>query len=399
VNETFTPAELEELLGRRPRAAVGPAERAALAGSSVLVTGAAGTIGSALACELAACGPATLALVDQSELGLFSLERRLRGRFPHVALQVSLLDVTAGAAIGRACRDARPDVVYHAAAYKHVTMAERAPAATVRANVLGTAAVAAAAAAVGARFVLISTDKAANPESVMGATKRLAEMVALQMASAAFRPIVVRFGNVLGSSGSVLQVMRECVRSGRPIPLTDPEATRFFMTAGEAVALVIRADLIARFPRVFWLDMGEPVRMADLAHRLLDHEEAAGFARVPIDIIGLRPGEKRTETLSDRALQFDRTVDRCIRAARQTVSAGMGATRLLARARQAVRLADDLAALELLAAAVDEFTPSGQAIAHARRQHAAGFAGRRTSPAAAPGPGATPTARRKRQAA
>ncbi len=364
---SFTADELQQLLGRAPRAIVAPRDRAAFAGRRVLITGAGGSIGSALARELAACRPAVLALVDQSELGLFSVEREIHERWPAVPVEPYLTDVTRRAAIARACRETAPDVVYHAAAYKHVTMAERAAAAAARVNVCGTAETAAAAAAVGARFVLISSDKAANPKSVMGATKRLAELVVLRMASAGFRPVVVRFGNVLGSSGSVLPIMRECVRQGRPIPLTDPGATRFFMTASEAVALVLRADLIGRTAETFWLDMGRPVRLGDLATRLLALEAARGHAPVPLHVVGLRPGEKRNEILADPQLVFERTVDRRIRVARQALLPSARQARALARLQRAAVRADDAATLTALTDALEGFAPSAAARARAGR--------------------------------
>jgi O-antigen biosynthesis protein WbqV len=365
----WSAAELQQLMGRAVRADVGRELRAAFTGRRVLITGAAGSIGSELARELAACRPAVLALVDQSELGLFTIEREIRQRWPKVAVEPYLLDVTRGPAIRRACRDVGPDVVYHAAAYKHVTMAERAPAAAIGVNVLGTVETAAAAAAAGARFVLISSDKAADPRGVMGATKRLAEILVLAMASETFRPVVVRFGNVLGSSGSVLQIMRECVRSGRPIPLTDPEATRFFMTAGEAVALVLRADRLGGASEIFWLEMGRPIRMGDLVDRLLAVERTHGYRPVPVQVVGLRPGEKRTEVLADPRLVFDRTIDRRIRVARQApVPPRLGVTRAVSRLRRAVTHANDAAALELLVDALDGFIPSSQALAAAHRR-------------------------------
>ncbi|MEO8481951.1 MAG: polysaccharide biosynthesis protein [Acidobacteriota bacterium] len=377
INPSWSPAELQQLMGRPVRATITREQRLSFAGRRILITGAGGSIGSELARELAACGPATIGLVDHSELALFNIERELRRRWPAVGVEPMLLDVTRGAAIAGACRDLVPHVVYHAAAYKHVTMAERAPAASLSANVLGTFETARAASAARARFVLISSDKAADPKSVMGATKRLAEIVALSMASASFRPVVVRFGNVLGSSGSVLPIMRECVRSGVPIPLTDPEATRFFMTAGEAVALVLRADLLGAGAEIFWLEMGRPIRVADLATRLMALERAAGFAPVPIEIVGLRPGEKRTETLSDPRLVFDRTIDRQIRVARQASPSGPHVGRLVARLRRIVEKADDLAALAMLADVLEGFSPSTQAVARARR---------RTGGAASPDP-------------
>ena len=357
----FSSSEAEALIGRRPAAGLSDADRAALRDARIMVTGAAGSIGSELVRVVASSEPASIALVDHSELGLFNIEREMRTRRPGLAVEPWLVDVSRAKAIAKACRDARPDVVYHAAAYKHVTMTERAPAAALGVNVLGAVATAEAAAAVGARFVLVSSDKAANPRGVMGATKRLAEMAVLAMATRAFRPIAVRFGNVLGSSGSALPLMREAIRSGRPIQLTDPDATRFFMTVGEAVSLVVRADLLAGAPRIFWLDMGEPLRMGDLVQRLLDLEETAGFPRVPIEIIGLRPGEKRTETLADADLALDRTADRSIRVARELPARGFSLTATMHRVRRVVRDANDRGALDVLTTALEGFRPDGRA--------------------------------------
>jgi FlaA1/EpsC-like NDP-sugar epimerase len=358
VTSRFSATELALLLGRPTRAEVSPADRDAFRGRRVLVTGAGGSIGSELTRELSACEPDCIAIVDQSELGLFNIEREIRAKWPQTQLRTFLADVSHPAAIDRVVRETRPDVVYHAAAYKHVTMAERAAAAAVRVNVLGSVYTARAAAVVGARFVLISSDKAADPKSVMGATKRAAEKITLALASPAFRPLVVRFGNVIGSSGSVVEIMRECVRAGRPVPITDPDATRYFMTAGEAVALVLRADLIGRSAEIFWLDMGKPVRMGDLVQRLIDGEVRAGFASVPMQIIGLRPGEKRNETLRDAALTFQRTIDRRILVARQTTSDRGLTAECLTSFEYAASQADDAIALQVLSRLLPDFEPS-----------------------------------------
>jgi FlaA1/EpsC-like NDP-sugar epimerase len=186
-------------------------------------------------------------------------------------------------------------------------MTERAVCAAALVNVLGTAYVVEAAKEVGARFVLISSDKAASPSSVMGATKRVAEFVVVRAATDGFRPIIVRFGNVLGSSGSVLPVMRERIRAGKPITITDPRATRFFMTCDEAVSLVMKTDVLGHAGEIYWLDMGEPVRIGDLANRLLDLEQRLGYMRVPIEIVGLRSGEKMHEQLTDQTVGMQRT--------------------------------------------------------------------------------------------
>jgi O-antigen biosynthesis protein WbqV len=367
VSAEWTGDELERLLGRAVRARVGALERDAFAGRRVLITGAGGTIGSALAREIAGCDPDRLGLVEQSELALFRIERELRAAWPALRIDAHLADVTRRASMLRACRETAPEVVYHAAAYKHVTMAERAPAAAAHVNVVGTAEAARAARLCGARFVLISSDKAADPRSVMGATKRLAEIVSLRSAAPGFRPIVVRFGNVLGSSGSVLEIMRDCIARGVPIPMTDPGATRYFMTPAEAVALVLRADLLGRAAEIFWLEMGRPIRMGDLAARLLAIESAAGRPPVPLTIVGLRPGEKRNEVLADRRLSFVRTIDRRIRVARDPARLAGAVAPVLGRLRAAMARADDAAALDTLVGAVDGFHPSDQARDVARR--------------------------------
>lgn len=357
----FTQHELEQLLDRPVRRILSDADRRAFSGRRVLITGAGGSIGSELARQVAACGPERLTLVDHSEHALFQIERELLGVLPARSIDPVLADVTRGAFVRQAFRMARPHVVYHAAAYKHVTMSERAVCAAANANVLGTAHVVAAARNAGARFILISSDKAAAPASVMGATKRLAELVVTRDASATFRPAVVRFGNVLGSSGSLLTILRECIREGRPVPVTDPDATRYFMTAGEAVSLVMKVDLAGHGGETCWLDMGEPIRIGDLVERMFALEASNGYDRVPVDLIGLRPGEKRQERLVEQGTSMTATRHPRIWVARQPVvdpSRVAGALRAL---RGAVARADSAASLRVLAECVDEFEPTSDA--------------------------------------
>ncbi len=351
----------EALLGRREREVLADAEMRRLAGQRVLITGAGGSIGAELARQVAECRPAALTLFEQSEYNLFSIERELLERVPDLAPDVVLGDVSRLRSIGQACRVARPHVVYHAAAYKHVTMVERAIGPALETNVFGTLHTTRAAAAVGARFVLVSSDKAAQPESVMGATKRLAELVCLSQATATFRPVVVRFGNVLGSSGSVMEVMLDCIRAGKPIPLTDREATRYFMTVHEAVSLVLKADALGHGGDIYWLDMGQPVKIRDLAERLLALSQEAGYPRVPIEEIGLRPGEKLREELTTQGLGLCRTTHRRIWQARQRDLDPAQVRRVLRALRDDVRRGDTMSALADLCAAVPEFRPSRQA--------------------------------------
>jgi FlaA1/EpsC-like NDP-sugar epimerase len=364
----FTDVELEALLERPIRHLLSAADRRAFAGRRVLITGGGGSVGSELARQIAACGPERLTLLDHSELNLFQIERELMERFPGVAIDPVLADITRASFVHQAFTAARPQVVYHAAAYKHVTMAERAVCAAVAVNVLGTAQIVDAARDAGARFVLISSDKAASPRSVMGATKRVAELLVRGRASATFRPIIVRFGNVLGSSGSVLEIMRERIRAGLAVPITDDDATRYFMTAGEAVSLVMKTDLLARSVATYWLDMGKPVRIGDLAARLMDLEVAAGYARVPSEIVGLRAGEKLREELTDQGLRMCRTKHPRIWVATQAMSSAEAIDRAVRALRRHVASGNAGEALAAISSVVPEFTASVEAWRQARAQ-------------------------------
>ena len=201
--------------------------------------------------------------------------------------------------------------------------------------------------------------------------QRLAEFAALAEAGPGFRPIVVRFGNILGSSGSLLAVLRDRVRRGVPLRISDLDATRYVMTAGEAVSLMMKADVLAQRPETYWLDMGEPVGIGDLTERLLALESAAGFARVPIEIVGLGPGEKRCEELTTQGLRMCPTAHRRIWVARQRASDQAAIGRTVERLRRLVARGAAEATLDLLAAAVPDFEASDEAWASARRQSAA----------------------------
>jgi len=351
----------EVLLGRRVQQVLSPEDRRTFEGQRVMVTGAGGTVGSELARQLAGCRPARLTLFEQSEYNLFRIEQELAEDYPEVELDVRLGDVRRRRAVRAAFDAARPHVVYHAAAYKHVTMTERAVCPAVEANVLGAVAVARAAADAGSRLVLISSDKAAQARSVMGATKRLAELAVLAIESPSFRPVVVRFGNILGSSGSVVEVMVERALRGRPLLVTHPDATRYFMTAQEAVALVMKADLLGRGGETYWLDMGVPVRLMTLVLRLQVLMERAGSAPVPIKVIGLRPGEKLHEELTSHGLELRRTSHKRIWAARQPTFDVGQVGRVLRALRDDIEQDDAISALSDLCAAVPEFQPSPEA--------------------------------------
>ena len=355
------------LLGRPVAGVLSEEDGCALRGQRMLVTGAGGSVGAELCRQLAACGVARLTMMDHSEYALFRAEAEIRRLFPHVAVVTVLGDVTRRADVRVAMQMAQPQAVYHAAAYKHVTFAETAIVQALRVNALGALEVARAASAYDARCVLISSDKAAEPRGVMGATKRFAELIVLSTATTRFRPIVVRFGNILGSSGSVAEILLERAAAGLRLPVTDPDATRYFMTASEAVSLVVKTDLIARRPEIFWLDMGDPIRIGDLARRIADHAVTIGYRPGDIELIGLRAGEKLHEELTTQGLAMRRTAHPRIFSARQRPVSSAVVREALRQARRACASGDAQAALETLTALVDDFAPSDMARSHAAK--------------------------------
>ncbi|MHB1054077.1 MAG: polysaccharide biosynthesis protein [Thiobacillus sp.] len=291
--------ELDDLLGRDPVLIDDSGLHRLLTGQVVMVTGAGGSIGSELCRQIARFAPAKLVLFEQSELALYAMEQELPQRFSDLPIAPVIGDVKNAAWMNQVMAEHRPAVVFHAAAYKHVPLMENDNAwEAVRNNVLGTQVVAAAAQAHGViKFVMISTDKAVNPTNVMGATKRLAEMAcqAMQQTSGT-RFVSVRFGNVLGSSGSVIPKFQKQIEAGGPVTVTHPEITRFFMSIPEAAQLVLQAGLMGEGGEIFVLDMGEPVRIAELA-RLMIRLSGADEDRIRIEYTGLRPGEKLYEEL------------------------------------------------------------------------------------------------------
>ncbi|MDP2809663.1 MAG: nucleoside-diphosphate sugar epimerase/dehydratase [Rhodocyclaceae bacterium] len=295
--------ELEDLLGREPVQLDNEGLSRLLSGKVVLVTGAGGSIGSELARQIARFSPKLLVFYELSEFALYAIEQEFTGKPAMPAIACAVGDVKDAARLSAVFGQYRPDVVFHAAAYKHVPMMENENAwEAVRNNVLGTLVTARAAIKHGVgEFVLISTDKAVNPTNVMGASKRLAERVCqcLQGTAPGTRFVMVRFGNVLGSSGSVIPKFREQIAKGGPVTVTHPDIIRYFMLIPEAAQLVLQAGLMAASGeggRIFVLDMGEPVRIADLARDMI---RLSGFAEedIRIEFTGLRPGEKLYEEL------------------------------------------------------------------------------------------------------
>lgn len=293
------PVSIEDLLGREPITLDWTGIRAGLAGRDILVTGAGGSIGSELVRQIAGTEPRRLILVDNSEFNLYRIEMEIQGAFPGLRFSRHLLDVTDATAVDALFRVERPGIVFHAAAYKHVPMLEDQLRSAVRNNVLGTRTVAKAAAAWACeRFVLISTDKAVHPANVMGATKRLAEALCQSLdRDSDCRFITVRFGNVLGSAGSVVPLFSQQIERGGPVTVTHPDIERFFMTIPEACQLIMQAAVIGDGGEIFVLDMGEPVKILYLAEQMIRLSGREPGEDIAIEHIGLRPGEKLFEEL------------------------------------------------------------------------------------------------------
>jgi FlaA1/EpsC-like NDP-sugar epimerase len=290
--------ELDDLLGRDPVVLDTAGLRSWIHDRAVMVTGAGGSIGSELGRQLARFAPRRLILLELNEFALYNVEQEFAERFPGLPVLCAIGDVKDAARVAQLMAEHRPSVVFHAAAYKHVPLMEDENAwQAILNNVTGTQVLAQAAIAHGVeKFVLISTDKAVNPTNVMGASKRLAEMVcqALQERAQATRFVMVRFGNVLGSTGSVIPKFREQIARGGPVTVTHPDITRYFMSIPEAVQLVLQAGLMGGGGEIFVLDMGEPVRIADLAREMI---RLSGLSEddIRITFTGLRPGEKLYE--------------------------------------------------------------------------------------------------------
>ena len=291
--------KVEDLLGREPVEMDLRAVGEYVYGRTVLVTGAAGSIGSELARQIAEFEPARLVLLEKDETRLLGLEVELRRESATLPIFTVVGDVRNADRMRQVFNFYRPQVVFHAAAYKHVPMMEAHPEEAVTCNVLGSRTVAIAAAAAGAEiFVQISTDKAVNPTSVMGATKRVAEMVIRTLnETTATRFLAVRFGNVLGSRGSLIPILEEQIRRGGPITVTHRDMERYFMTVTESVRLILKATALSSGGEVYVLDMGDPVRILDLAEALIRLSGFEPDVDVPIKFTGVRPGEKITEEI------------------------------------------------------------------------------------------------------
>jgi FlaA1/EpsC-like NDP-sugar epimerase len=305
------PVNVEDLLRRRRIELPGDPVRTLFTGKRVLITGAGGTIGSELAAQVMAYEPESLALVERSEYALYEVRKRLarEATWVKAPLTSNLADIRDTGVLDDLIARERPNIVLHAAAHKHVPLGEENPLEYLRNNTIATRRLAEICAKRGVeRFVFISTDKAINPTSVMGATKRAGEIVLLDIArDAAMKMTVVRFGNVIGSSGSVIPLFMEQIAAGGPVTVTHPDVARYFIRISEAISLVLQAATLGDGGRIFTLDMGEPVKIADLARdliRLSNHTED----EIPIVFTGLRPGEKMFEEIRLRGEAIHPTI-------------------------------------------------------------------------------------------
>jgi len=291
--------DVEDLLGREPVKLQLDGIAGYLEGKTVMVTGAGGSIGSELCRQIARFKPGKLLLLGRGEYSIYQIDREIAETYPRLPRETIIADVQNRERMEQVFGRFRPQVVFHAAAYKHVPLMENNPGEAVRNNVFGTKNVAECADRYGAeRFVLVSTDKAVNPTSIMGATKRIAEML-VQSLDKHSKTIfsAVRFGNVLGSRGSVIPLFKEQIKAGGPVTVTHPDMVRYFMTIPEACQLVIQAGAFATGGEVFLLDMGKPVKIADLARDLIRLSGYEPDKDIPISYIGIRPGEKLYEEM------------------------------------------------------------------------------------------------------
>ncbi len=355
--------EPEDLLGREPVELDEGGISECQNGKVVLITGAGGSIGSELCRQVARYGPSRIVLYELSEFALYTIEQELSEKFPHIPLVRLIGDVKDLEHLRHVFGKYKPQIVFHAAAYKHVPLMEEENAwAALRNNTLGTYhACLAAAENQAERFVLISTDKAVNPTNVMGATKRAAELVISHMAAQghATKFMAVRFGNVLGSSGSVIPKFKEQIAKGGPVTVTHPEVTRYFMTIPEAARLVVQAGAIGESGQVFVLDMGEPVKILDLAKDLIRMGGHA-LGDVPLKFSGLRPGEKLHEELLAGADSTVPTRHSSLRVAKLQASRGECLVLLAACAESPPQGDRDEAVRRLLREQIPEYLPASR---------------------------------------
>lgn len=301
--------DMENLLFREKRHFMDPAVRSFYSGKNVLITGGGGSIGSELARQVASCSPARLTILDVYENGAYDIQQELRSIYgDKLDMRVEIVNVCDSDHVNKIFREHTPDIVIHAAAHKHVPLMERNVLEAVNNNVFGTLNVVTACETFGVkRFIMVSTDKAVNPTNVMGATKRMCEMIVQSRSGGATSFSATRFGNVLGSNGSVVPLFKRQIAGGGPITLTDRRITRYFMTIPEASQLVLTSGAMAKNGELYVLDMGEPVKILDLAESMVRLSGLTPYKDIDIVEIGLRPGEKLYEELLIKTEELDKT--------------------------------------------------------------------------------------------
>ncbi|MFO0840153.1 MAG: nucleoside-diphosphate sugar epimerase/dehydratase [Phycisphaerae bacterium] len=301
--------DINDLLGRDPVTLDAAEIGRFINDRVVMVTGAGGSIGSEMCRQIVVFNPRRLVLVEQAEQNLFEIDRELRARYPRIDVVPSIADIADERRLDRLFAKHRPTAVFHAAAHKHVPMMEHNPGEAIKNNVVGTRTVADVATRYGCeKFVMISTDKAVNPTSIMGASKRVAELYIQGLNERSNTQFVtVRFGNVLGSSGSVVPIFKEQIARGGPVTVTHPDMVRYFMTIPEAAQLVLQSASMGRGGEIFLLDMGQPVKIVDLARDLITLSGFRPDVDIKIEFVGIRPGEKLYEELSIQGEDVSRT--------------------------------------------------------------------------------------------
>ncbi len=348
---------LEDLLGREPVALAWDAIEAIVCGKKVMVTGGAGSIGSELCRQIAMLAPSFLIVIDNGEFNLYELEMELKKNFPNLSFTALLVSVTDRAAIKSIMQQYRPHIVFHAAAYKHVPILEQQVRAAIVNNLLGTATVAEEAIQSNVeKFVLISTDKAVNPTSIMGATKRAAEVFCQDLnRHGTTQFITTRFGNVLGSRGSVIPLFKKQLEQGGPLTVTHPDITRYFMTIPEAVQLILQTTVMGTGGEIFVLDMGEPIKIRYLAEQVIRLAGKIPDQDIKIIYTGLRPGEKLHEELFYENEKFIDTQHKKVhRAISQTINSDELAN-IVEKIKASVNEADTIQLQELLLKLVPEY--------------------------------------------
>ncbi len=357
------PIELEDLLGRDPVNLHSDRIRSMLAGKRVLVTGAGGSIGRELVAQILEYSPAALQCVDQTEIAIFNLQQEVlsvsvkAGCHP----ETTILDVCETDEVGQLFDRFKPEVIFHAAAHKHVNLMEDQPAEALKNNFFATLGLVREASRRGVeRFVLISTDKAINPTSVMGASKRLAELALLEEQARdgnTTKFMAVRFGNVLGSSGSVIPIFRRQIAAGGPVTVTDPEVTRFFMTVEEAVGLVLESAAQGEGGEIFVLDMGQSVKIVDVARQMIALSGLREGVDIDIEFTGLKPGEKLYEEVQHLSEELRPTAHPLVLRFVAQTRAVRSVAEMESSLRDAIRSRDSLAIKRAILALVPEYTP------------------------------------------